>query len=76
MAARLICIDSTMICDPISDLMMGLLRIYYNYANMVFYNKPLRAYFLIELKTVKLPPEAVGQFNIYNIFNDPLVATP
>ena len=30
------------------------------YVDMVFYNKPLRAYMLIELKTVKLLPEAVG----------------
>ncbi len=28
-------------------------------------NKPLRAYVLIELKTVKLLPEAVGQINMY-----------
>lgn len=33
--------------------------------DMVFYNKPLRAYVLIELKTVKLLPEAVGQLNMY-----------
>ena len=32
---------------------------------MVFYNKPLRAYVLIELKTIKLLPEAVGQLNMY-----------
>lgn len=35
------------------------------YADMVFYNKLLRAYVLIELKTVKLLPEAVGQLNMY-----------
>lgn len=35
------------------------------YVDMVFYNKPLRAYVLIELKTVKLLPEAVGQINMY-----------
>ena len=35
------------------------------YVDMVFYNKPLRAYVLIELKTVKLLPEAVGQLNMY-----------
>lgn len=35
------------------------------YVNMVFYNKLLRAYVLIELKTVKLLPEAVGQMNMY-----------
>ncbi len=35
------------------------------YVDMVFYNKPLRAYELIELKTVKLLPEAVGQLNMY-----------
>lgn len=35
------------------------------YVDMVFYNKPLRAYVLIELKTVKLMPEAVGQLNMY-----------
>ena len=32
---------------------------------MVFYNKILRAYVLIELKTEKLMPEAVGQLNMY-----------
>ena len=31
------------------------------YVDMVFYNKILRAYVLIELKTKKLTPEAVGQ---------------
>ena len=35
------------------------------YVDMVFYNKLLRAYVLIELKTVKLLPEAVGQMNMY-----------
>lgn len=35
------------------------------YVDMVFCNKPLRAYVLIELKTVKLLPEAVGQLNMY-----------
>ena len=35
------------------------------YVDMVFYNKPLRAYVLIELKTTKLLPEAVGQLNMY-----------
>lgn len=35
------------------------------YVDMVFYNKILRAYVLIELKTVKLTPEAVGQLNMY-----------
>lgn len=35
------------------------------YADMVFYNKILRAYVLIELKTKKLTPEAVGQLNMY-----------
>ena len=35
------------------------------YADMVFYNKILRAYVLIELKTTKLTPEAVGQINMY-----------
>ena len=32
---------------------------------MVFYNKILRAYVLIELKTTKLTPEAAGQINMY-----------
>ena len=32
---------------------------------MVFYNKILRSYVLIELKTTKLMPEAVGQLNMY-----------
>ena len=35
------------------------------YVDMVFYNKILRAYVLIELKTTKLMPEAVGQLNMY-----------
>lgn len=35
------------------------------YVDMVFYNKLLRAYVLIELKTTKLTPEAVGQLNMY-----------
>lgn len=35
------------------------------YADMVFYNKILRAYVLIELKTTKLTPEAAGQINMY-----------
>ena len=35
------------------------------YVYMVFYNKILRAYVLIELKMVKLMPEAVGQLNMY-----------
>ena len=35
------------------------------YVNMVFYNKILHSYVLIELKTTKLMPEAVGQLNMY-----------
>ena len=35
------------------------------YVDMVFYNKILKSYVLIELKTVKLMPEAVGQLNMY-----------
>ena len=35
------------------------------YVDMVFYNKILKCYFLIELKTTKLMPEAVGQLNMY-----------
>lgn len=35
------------------------------YVDMVFYNKILRAYVLIELKTTKLMAEAVGQINMY-----------
>ena len=35
------------------------------YVDMTFYNKILRAYVLIELKTTKLTPEAVGQLNMY-----------
>ena len=35
------------------------------YVDMVFYNKELHAYVLIELKTVKLMPEAIGQLNMY-----------
>lgn len=46
------------------------------YVDMVFYNKILRAYVLIELKTKKLTPEAAGQVNMYlnyytNEINDP-----
>ncbi len=35
------------------------------YVDMVFYNKILRTYVLIELKTTKLTPEAAGQINLY-----------
>ena len=35
------------------------------YVDKVFYNKILRAYVLIELKTKKLTPEAAGQLNMY-----------
>lgn len=35
------------------------------YVDMVFYNKILRAYVLIELKKAKLSPEAAGQLNMY-----------
>ncbi len=35
------------------------------YADMVFYNKPLKSYVIIELKTTKLMPEAAGQLNLY-----------
>ena len=35
------------------------------YVDMEFYNKILRAYVLIELKTKKLTPEAAGQLNMY-----------
>lgn len=35
------------------------------YVDMVFYNKILRSYVLIELKTTKLLPSAVGQLNAY-----------
>ncbi len=35
------------------------------YVDMVFYNKILKAYVLIELKTTKLTPEAAGQLNMY-----------
>lgn len=38
---------------------------YLTQADMVFYNKILRAYVLIELKTKKLTPEAAGQLNMY-----------
>lgn len=41
------------------------LNITHYYVDMVFYNKELHAYVLIELKTVKLMPEAVGQLNMY-----------
>ena len=35
------------------------------YVDMVFYNKILKSYILIELKTKKLMPSAVGQLNAY-----------
>ncbi len=35
------------------------------YVDMVFYNKIIHAYVLIELKTNKLTPEAAGQINMY-----------
>ena len=35
------------------------------FCDMVFYNKILRAYVLIELKTIKMTPEAAGQLNMY-----------
>lgn len=35
------------------------------FADMVFYNKLLKSYVIIELKTSKLMPEAVGQWNMY-----------
>ena len=35
------------------------------YVDMVFYNKELHAYVLIELKAAKFLPEAVGQLNMY-----------
>ena len=35
------------------------------YVDMVFYNKILRAYVLIELKTAEFTPEAAGQLNMY-----------
>lgn len=35
------------------------------YVDMVFYNKILRAYVLVELKTTKFTPEAAGQINMY-----------
>ena len=38
------------------------------YVDMVFYNKILKSYVLIELKTIKLMPEAVGQLNMYLIY--------
>ena len=44
-------------------------RVTYNnihyYVDLVFYNKILKSYVLIELKTIKLMPEAVGQLNMY-----------
>jgi delta 1-pyrroline-5-carboxylate dehydrogenase len=35
------------------------------YVDMVFYNKILKSYVLIELKNTKLMSEAVGQLNMY-----------
>lgn len=35
------------------------------YVDMVFYNKILKAYVLIELKTKEFMPEAAGQLNMY-----------
>ena len=47
------------------------------YTDMVFYNKILRAYVIIELKTRKLLPAAVGQLNMFLTYhkdeaNDPI----
>lgn len=40
------------------------------YVDMVFYNKTLKAYVLIDLKMNKLKPENVGQMNMYlNYYN-------
>ena len=40
------------------------------YVDMVFYNKILRSYILIDLKTEKMKPEYVGQMNMYiNYYN-------
>ena len=46
------------------------------YVDMVFYNKILRAYVLIELKTTKLTPEAAGQINMYLNYYDAEVNDP
>ena len=46
------------------------------YVDMVFYNKILRAYVLIELKTKKLTPEAAGQLNMYLNYYAAEVTTP
>lgn len=51
------------------------------YVDMVFYNKILRAYVLIDLKIVKLKPENFGQMNMYvnyykNEVNDEIDAAP
>lgn len=51
------------------------------YVDMVFYNKILRAYVLIDLKIGKLRPENFGQMNMYvnyykNEINDEMDAAP
>jgi len=51
------------------------------YVDMVFYNKILRAYVLIDLKINKLKPENFGQMNMYinyykNEINDELDENP
>ena len=48
----------------IEKFLLELGNIHY-YVDMVFYNKILKCYVLIELKTGKLMPEAVGQINMY-----------
>ena len=49
-----------------SDLEAALVRQIEDFLlDMVFYNKILHAYVLIELKTTKLTPEAAGQINMY-----------
>jgi hypothetical protein len=41
------------------------------YVDMVFYNKILKAYVLIDLKTGHLMPEHIGQMNMYlNYYNE------
>ena len=56
---------SDIVKDPYVFEFLGLPEEKLTYVDMVFYNKLLKSYVLIELKTGKLMPEAVGQLNMY-----------
>ena len=55
---------SDIVKDPYVFEFLGLPEEKLTYVDMVFYNKLLKSYVLIELKTGNLMPEAVGQLNM------------